>query len=281
LPRSRLWSGLLAAAVITLMAICAVGYKNATAAPVIRHLQIRVAGYPVGAAPVRIALFSDIHVHGPDMPPERLARIVDQINALGADIDVAAGDFVGNSLVGGEYPVAEAIAPLNRLKAPLGVYAVLGNNDYRAGADEVTRALEEAGVHVLTDDAVRVGPLALGGRAGRLFRKPKPFVAARARTFAAIDRTPGIPVLIAHRPDEFARAPKSIGLVLAGHTHCGQIVLPLIGPLETGSDFGRKYSCGVIRDGSRTLVVTAGLGTSYVPLRIGAPPDIWLISITG
>jgi hypothetical protein len=67
--------------------------------------------------------------------------------------------------------------------------------------------------------------------------------------------------------------------VLAGHTHCGQIVLPLIGPLETGSDYGRKYVCGVFRSGLKTLIVTAGLGTSHIPIRIGAPPDIWLISV--
>jgi len=82
-----------------------------------------------------------------------------------------------------------------------------------------------------------------------------------------------------HRPDDFKWAPESIPLMLAGHTHCGQIVLPLIGPLETGSDFGRKYLCGIIRKGGRTLIVTAGVGTSHLPLRIGAPPDMWLISI--
>jgi predicted MPP superfamily phosphohydrolase len=66
------------------------------------------------------------------MPPERVARIVGRINALHPDIVVAAGDFVGNTLVGRDYPVADAIAPLGRLKATYGVYAVLGNNDYNS-----------------------------------------------------------------------------------------------------------------------------------------------------
>jgi predicted MPP superfamily phosphohydrolase len=99
------------------------------------------------------------------------------------------------------------------------------------------------------------------------------------KTYEALRRTSGIKVLVAHRPDEFAFVPSSTALVLAGHTHCGQIVVPIVGALATGSDFGTKYLCGVIRDGSKTLVVTAGLGTSFVPLRFGAPPDIWLITV--
>lgn len=67
--------------------------------------------------------------------------------------------------------------------------------------------------------------------------------------------------------------------MLAGHTHCGQVALPLIGPLSTMSRYGRRYACGVVREGARTLVVTAGLGTSGIPLRLGAVPDMWLVEI--
>jgi len=271
--------GLVAAAAIMSLAFIAIGYRNATARPLVRQITLTVADYPRTAAPVRIALFSDVHVHGPDMPPERVASIVQQINALRPDIIVGAGDFVGNTLVGKHYSVDEAIAPLEGLRARLGTYAVLGNNDYNAGANEVTRALGRAGIRVLDDDAVSIGPIALGGRDGRIYHQPPPLRAARATAYQTLASTAGVKVLAAHRPDEFAFSPSSTTLVLAGHTHCGQIVLPLIGPIETGSDFGRKYLCGVIHDGSKTLIVTAGLGTSYVPLRFGAPPDIWLITL--
>jgi predicted MPP superfamily phosphohydrolase len=256
------------------------GYRNATAAPIVRRLNLTVAGYPAGARPLRILLFSDVHVHGPDMPPTRVAHIAEQMNDLHADLDVATGDFVGNSRIGRSYSVEESIAPLAGLRARLGVYAVLGNNDHRAGALEVRRALERAGVHVLVNDAQPVGPLAIGGIDGRIYDH-KAWQAARERTYEALGRTPGVKILLAHRPDEFAHAPTSITLVLSGHTHCGQNVLPLIGALETGSDFGRKYLCGVVRSGWQVLVVTAGLGTSYVPLRIGAPPDVWLNTVAG
>ena len=175
-------------------------------------------------------------------------------------IDVAAGDFVGDNWIGKQYPDPEAIAPLAGLKARLGVYAVLGNNDYQGRAGEVMRALANAGIRVLVDQATQVGPIALGGMDGRVFRGRQPLEAAREETYGALDHTRGIKILVAHRPDEVVTAPDSVTLVLAGHTHCGQIVLPIVGALQTGSDYGRKYLCGIVKDGPKLLVVTAGLG---------------------
>lgn len=280
MSRRRLTIWLAAAVIFAALAFVAIGYRNAVAAPIVRRLTLTVPDYPAGAPPVRVVLLSDIHVHGPDMPPQRLIRIVDQINALHPDIDIIAGDFDGNTWIGRQYPRGQAIAPLRRLKARYGVYAVLGNNDFAEGRDVSTDELENAGIHAISNDAVQAGPLALGGIKGRLYPRSK-LLKVRVKTYDAMRRTPGVKVLIAHRPDEFAASPQWVSLVLAGHTHCGQIVLPLIGPLETGSDFGRKYLCGIIRDRSKVLVVTAGLGTSHVPIRIGAPADLWLIKIEG
>ena len=282
-PR-RSWAlAVVAAALIAIpiaVSVLIAGYLSATARPLVRQLSVRVPDYPRGASPVRIVLFSDVHVHGPDMPPARVARIVEQINALRPDVVVAAGDFVGDNWFGRDYPADQAIAPLRDLKARFGVYAVLGNNDYSAGAGSIVQALNRAGVRVLINGAARAGPIAVAGLDGRV-QKLKPLVAARAKTYGALERIPGPRILIVHRPDEVVDAPDSIGLVLAGHTHCGQIVLPLVGALVSGSDYGRKYLCGRITEGSKLLVVTAGLGTSHVPIRIGAPPDLWLITIAG
>lgn len=112
---------------IAAIVFVALGYRHATAAPIVRRLTVHVPDYPAGAAATRIVLFSDIHAHGPDMPPARIATIVEQVNALRPDIVVLAGDFVGDNWIGAQYPVAAAIAPLARLRARLGVYAVLGN----------------------------------------------------------------------------------------------------------------------------------------------------------
>jgi predicted MPP superfamily phosphohydrolase len=261
------------------LALLGVGYRHATADPVVRHLAFRVSNYPPGLPPVRILLFSDVHVHGPDMPPARLARIVDQINALHPDIIVGAGDFIGDNWIGRGYPVADAIAPLGRLKARLGVFAVLGNNDYDSDVRDIRAALRRGGIRVVEDQAIRVGPIALGGLDGIIYHQRRAWERARLKTYEAMARTPGVKLLVAHRNDEVVPAPPWVPLVLAGHTHCGQIVLPLVGALESGSDYGSRFLCGIIRDRSKTLVVTSGLGTSHIPLRFGAPPDMWLISI--
>ena len=85
--------------------------------------------------------------------------------------------------------------------------------------------------------------------------------------------------MLSHSPDPFADLPPDIGLMVAGYTHCGQVSLPLIGPIVSFSDYGKRYACGLIREGGKTLIVGAGLGTSMIPLRIGAPPDMWLIEL--
>ena len=92
-------------------------------------------------------------------------------------------------------------------------------------------------------------------------------------------RLPGGRLLLSHSPDPFPDMPADIPLMLAGHTHCGQISLPLIGPVSTMSRHGRRYACGLVREKGKTLIVGAGLGTSLLPLRIGAPPEIWLIEL--
>jgi predicted MPP superfamily phosphohydrolase len=275
----RIFPVLSAAACLTAALAVTLGYRNATAAPVVRYLTIHSPDRSSEARPLRVVLFSDLHVQGPDMPPSRLARITAQINALDPDIDLIAGDFVGSSRLGKAYSPDEAVTPLRDLRTRFGVYAVLGNNDDQPAATRA--ALERAGIRLLMNEAVSVGPVAVGGLDGRLAHSATALRAARTRAFDSLRRLPGFKILIAHRPDEFVAAPPFINLTVAGHTHCGQVVLPIVGALLTGSDYGRKYVCGVYRDESKILVVTAGLGTSHIPVRMGAPPDIWLIILEG
>ena len=98
-------------------------------------------------------------------------------------------------------------------------------------------------------------------------------------TLAALARLPGARILLSHSPDPFPAVPPDVALMVAGHTHCGQIALPLIGPVSTMSEYGDLYACGIVREEGKTLVVGAGVGTSILPLRIGAPPDMWLLEL--
>ena len=242
--------------------------------PIVRRASIAVPGMPAGSSPVTIALLSDIHVAEPDMPPARLSRIVGQVNALKPDVIVIAGDLVSEhgSFVH-PYPVDLSIAPLAGLRAPLGVFAVLGNHDVARGRPAVRRQLARRGIKVIADTARPAGPLALGGLADSFHP-----IRHLEKTLAAMKEVGGARVLISHRPDTFGSLPGNTGLMLAGHTHCGQIRLFGWAPV-TNSRFGQRYACGLVRERGNVLIVTAGLGTSLLPFRLDAPPDIWLITV--
>jgi predicted MPP superfamily phosphohydrolase len=258
------------------------GYLEARGDPVIRRLDVPVAGWPPGQAPVQLALLSAIHIGSPAMDAARLNRIVDQVNAANPDLVLIAGDFVfGHDPSQGARSAAQLTAPLRRLRARLGSVAVMGNHDHWTAPAAIAAALRAAGVRLLANEAEVFGPVeilavddAFSGHAD----------AARALKAGAGKR--GFPVLLSHSPDLLTQLPQGAApLVLMGHTHCGQVVLPGIGaparisPFTGQRLYDPRYRCGVVHDPGRTVVVTAGLGTSGVPLRIGAPPDWWLITL--
>ena len=263
---------LLAALLLLLLGWC---YWTAIAEPVVRRASVALPGFPAGQPPVKVAFLSDLHVQGPDMPPERLARIVEQVNAEQPDLVLIGGDFAGTrTLSTKHYTPAEIAAPLRGLRARLGVIAVLGNHEYMDDAPAMRAALTAAGIRVLANQAVQAGPLAIGGLDDQVSGHNRD-----NQTYAAMRGLPGARVLLSHGPDSFATLPADIGLMLAGHTHCGQIVLPLYGAHSTGSVYGERYRCGFIEENGRKLIVTAGIGASILPLRLMAHPDFWIVTI--
>jgi predicted MPP superfamily phosphohydrolase len=258
-------------------ALLAWGYGEAVSEPRIRTAKLDLAGWPDGAARLRILLLSDLHVAGPDMPPERLAEILDRAAAERPDIVLIAGDLISDKrLATRRYGLAEAVAPLKRLHPRLGTFAVLGNHDHWRNAGEARRALAAAGVRVLDNDSVQIGPLALGGLDDAFTGHDR-----LASTLASMSGLHGARIMLSHSPDPFPELPGDVALMVAGHTHCGQIRLPLVGAISTMSRYGERYACGLVRENGKTLVVSAGLGTSILPIRIGAPPDYWLLDVGG
>ena len=250
-------------------------YRTATLDPIVRRAEVGLPGWPARQPPVRAVLISDLHVAGPDMPPSRLARIVAQVDALHPDLVLIAGDFISDRRLATRiYGYPEAVAPLARLQPRFGTLAVLGNHDHWRDAGAARTALRAVGIRVLDNQAVRVGPLAVGG-VGDSFTGHDDLRA----TLRAMHRLRGARLLLGHSPDLFAALPDTVGLMVAGHTHCGQIRLPLVGALRTQSAYGQRYACGRIEERGRTLIVSAGLGTSIAPLRLGARPDLWLITL--
>jgi len=263
--------------IIALLVIAAVvalfGYHEARQMPIVRRTAVGLPHWPQGAPPVTVALIADIHMQSATMDEARLGRIVAEVNALHPDLVAIAGDFIqgrGRDEAATALPILAR--QLGKLQAPLGVVAVLGNHDHWTAPRAITSMLTKAGMTVLDNGAIERGPLAIGG-ADDSFTKH----ADVAATVAAMQRLPGARVMLAHSPNVVHHLPADIHLLLAGHTHCGQVVLPLIGPPIDVAD--PRYRCGMIRDPGRLTIVTAGLGTSDLPIRLGAPPDIWLVRL--
>lgn len=251
------------------------GVLNARADPVVRRAALAMPDWPAGAPPVTVALISDIHLSSASMNLARLSRIVAQVNALRPDAVLIAGDFVdGADPDRGARDAARLVAPLSRLRAPLGVIATFGNHDHWTSVRAVRAALRLAGVTALANDAVQRGPLVIVGiddSATAHFDIDRSVAAARRLT--------GARVTLSHDPHLAAYLPGDLTLMMGGHSHCGQIVLPWIGPVAKARLFDPHYRCGIVRDPGRTTFVTAGLGTSVLPIRYGAPPDLWLVRL--
>ncbi|RYE02795.1 MAG: phosphohydrolase [Sphingomonadales bacterium] len=257
------------------LALPGYAYLEARRDPVVREASISLPGWPADAAPVRVALISDIHIGTSAMGPERLTRIVAQINALRPDLVVIAGDFIFGHGEGSAARIGPPmVGPLAGLKARLGVVAALGNHDHWTGAAEVGALLHQAGITVVENSAVQRGPLAIGVVGDEFSRH-----ANLPATVAAMQPLKGARVMLTHSPDIAPNLPADVALLLAAHTHCGQVVLPLYGPIWDVSRYGNRYRCGIRREEGRTVVTTAGLGTSGGPFRLGAPPDLWLLTL--
>ena len=245
--------------------------------PVVKHTRVEIPSLAGTAPPLRIVLVSDIHVAGPDMPPKRLRRIVAQINALEPDIVAIAGDLVSERRGATHvYEPDEIVAPLGDLAPRLGTVVVPGNHDHWYNLPGLADQLDKHGIPLLANSAIRLGTLVIGGLDDAYTGRDD-----LDATLAAMERLGGGSIILSHSPDPAARLPDTIALVLAGHTHCGQIAYPWGGAPAHMSDYGERYGCGRIDEGNRTVVVGAGLGTSLIPVRLFTQPEIWVVELSG
>jgi hypothetical protein len=220
----------------------------------------------------RIAFLTDPH-YSAVVPRSWLGRAVSAALELNADMILLGGDYLSHS--------ARYAAGLTDLFRPLaardGVYYVLGNHDHYVGAALVRRALGDAGLVELRNASVLVrrgaATLAIAGVGDLRFDVIDPD--------AALAGVPGnVPrIVLSHDPDVFAFWPANqrLDLMLSGHTHGGQAHLPLVGPPYVPSQFGLRFLSGPIREGSRQLYVSRGIGAITAPIRWGCPPEISLV----
>jgi predicted MPP superfamily phosphohydrolase len=251
----------------------------------VSHRDIFLRGLPAAFDGVRIAQLSDIHMDE-FTEPFFLRHAIDLINQAKPDIVVLTGDYVSFGISSIKYAVGAAWQCANILREiqcrPL--YAVLGNHDLQVGQKEVTAALTGNDITVLTNAYVpieRAGSrIWLSGTDDPVNGKPDLDLAVHA-SIRNIFNEPI--VMLCHAPDYVDNllahpAGRAVGLMLSGHTHGGQIRVPLIGPLWLPT-WGRKYIDGRFQFGNLQLYVNRGLGTMRVPFRFNCPPEITLITL--
>jgi uncharacterized protein len=229
--------------------------------------------------PLRVVVMSDLHVGSPYHGARRLRDTVARANATRPDLICILGDFVTRGVIGGSFVPAEVIATeLQRLRAPGGVVAVLGNHDRWYNGPRVQRALVSVGIRVIEDTAVRLttpsGPVWIAGVSDLL---TGPHDITRAIGAVTDSQTPVL--LITHNPDIFPGVPDRVTLTLAGHTHGGQVRLPFLGALVVPSQYGQRYAAGPVVEQGRRLFVSTGIGTTNIPVRFGVPPTIFVLTL--
>jgi predicted MPP superfamily phosphohydrolase len=273
LQRLGLWLSLLAA-----LSLGAWAFWLEPRRLVVHEETLDVPHWPDELRGFRLALLSDLHVGSPYWGLSSLERLVEQVNRERPEMVLLAGDYMTNGVKFGEQVAPESIAAtLAKLEAPLGVVAVLGNHDWWSGGRRVRRAFESAGIVVLENGsyAVQRGDqrFFVVGLADELTR--------RVRLDKALEGVAeGAPFLVlAHEPDVFVRVPDSASLTLAGHTHGGQVRLPLLGRPVIPSRYGQRFAAGHVVEDGRHLFVTTGVGTSVFPVRFGVPPEVAILNL--
>lgn len=235
-------------------------------------------------APLTIATISDTHVGGPHVDAARMGRIVERINRLRPELVVLLGDYAGGHVPEAERPPAEVqeilggVATFAALNPRYGAAAVLGNHDSWFNRQAITTALQDAGVAALWNRHIVIrrsgGAVVIAGVADAWTGEPD-FAAALDGAPANADT-----IMLSHSPDTFADMPRGPALMLAGHGHCGQVTIPFFGrpilPLRN-----KRYGCHLIEENGKRMFVTAGIGTSVLPVRFLNPPEIVLLTIRG
>lgn len=247
---------------------------------------------------LKCGIVADIHACEPWMSVDRIREIVAVTNALAPDITFILGDFnAGHKYVTGAVYPPQWGEVLAQLKAPLGVYAILGNHDWwhgaltktpSDGAESIRRALKHANIRLLENDSISlphrghnfwVAGLAdqmavrLPGRGHRGYDD-------LGGTLAQV--TDDAPVLLlAHEPYIFHKVPKRVSLTLCGHTHGGQVNLPILSHWWESHKMGTHNVYGHIIEDGRHMIISAGLGTSIAPIRFMRPPEVVLVTLGG
>lgn len=249
--------------------------------PELVHQELTLARWPAALDGYKIALLSDFH-YDPVFSVHPLRAAIPIVNSLKPDLIALTGDFVTEPAIGGNrhksaYAAEPCASLLRQMKAPHGLWGVMGNHDAVTDPKLVTSILRSTGIQVLDNQSVPIE------RAGARFWLSGVDDVLKGSsdlnaTLASVPKGEAT-VLLAHEPDyaDFA-ARYPVDLQLSGHSHGGQVRLPFLPPLYEPA-LAQKYVAGLFRIGPLTLYTNRGLGTIGLPIRFDCPPEITLITI--
>jgi uncharacterized protein len=245
----------------------------------VRRAVVPLPNLPAAFAGKTIAVLTDLH-HGPFVGISFIREAVRLANSLRPDAFALVGDFAhrGRDAADQLPPCLEA---LSRLEAPLGVFAVPGNHDMHKYGDAriYQGVVASTPITDLTNRSVR---LSAGGESLWLAGVDDLWC-GRPNLRRALGDVPeaAAVVLLSHNPDFAEEKPDPrVGLVLSGHTHGGQVYLPVLGSPWLPSRYGLKYRGGLVQGPASRVFVSRGLGEAGVPVRLNSPPEINLLTLT-
>ena len=248
--------------------------------PRIVRKEIALRRWPERLDGFTVALLSDFH-YDPYFSVHPLHSAIGMVNGLRPELIVLTGDFVSVPYFGDPTAAASDAEPcaqlLRQMKAPHGLWAVMGNHDVFTDTDRVTSSLRAAGIQVLANESVGIE------RNGSRFwlSGVDDVLGQTADLDATLHNVPAdeATILLAHEPDYADRVARHpVDLQLSGHSHGGQVRLPFVRPLYL-PDLARKYVWGLYKIGGLTLYTNPGLGTVGVPVRMNCPPEITLLTL--
>jgi predicted MPP superfamily phosphohydrolase len=247
------------------------GFASALSLPGLRRSTLELAGFPRDLDGLTILQISDVHA-GLHMSVERMQRIRELVSSLPVDLIVFTGDQIDRRPVDAEM----FTEGFRGLEAPLGVFGVLGNHDYYVDRYRATSLLADAGITPLVNQSVVIDR---GDARIALVGVDDLWAPGEGPDFSILQQHPdAFRICLCHQPQgwEDARA-AGAHLTLAGHTHGGQIALPTrnlnVARLQT------RYIAGPYRHDEATLYVSRGIGVGALPLRVGAPPELDVLTL--
>jgi predicted MPP superfamily phosphohydrolase len=239
----------------------------------LHRIVVAMSGLPADLDGLTIGVLADHHI-GPLMTPSRAERRLAALSEANLDLLVDLGDIT--ELDPRYQPAAARV--IGEWKARLGSYAVPGNFDMHCGTDTLRKELARVGVTLLENEAARI---LVGKSELWLIGVGDPWTGAADldKAMAAVPR--GAPaILLAHSPDIIGEAmSRGIPLVLSGHLHGGQVVVPFAGPVVGMSKYGTRFAWGRFGLKGTQLVVSRGLGEEAIPLRLFCPPEIVIVTL--